>query len=227
MLKNGIEIKIAKLTFPNVRLSSADISRFRGFIGELFSEYNRIHNHDGSGKVIYRYPLIQFRKMDGIPGVLALGNEAVDIFVKIFLSLENIKVGNKVIPIHEKGLNIDTVKVGYNAEMTVYRFISPWIGLNQKNYDRWIRTGSEEKRRDILESALVGNMLSFSKGIGYWLEPEQKIEARIDLQEVNVRLKGIDMKGFTGNFTANYLLPEYVGLGKSVSRGFGGVRRVV
>jgi hypothetical protein len=34
------------------------------------------------------------------------------------------------------------------------------------------------------------------------------------------------MKGFKGTFAVNFELPDYIGLGKSVSRGFGTIKRV-
>ncbi|MCD6274298.1 MAG: hypothetical protein J7K30_16025 [Deltaproteobacteria bacterium] len=47
------------------------------------------------------------------------------------------------------------------------------------------------------------------------------------LKEVKVNLKGKNMTAFTGIFKTNFCLPDYLGIGKSVSRGFGGVRRVI
>ncbi|MBU4492692.1 MAG: CRISPR-associated endonuclease Cas6, partial [Euryarchaeota archaeon] len=37
--------------------------------------------------------------------------------------------------------------------------------------------------------------------------------------------KGIPLIGFNGEFQINFMIPEYFGIGKSVSRGFGVARR--
>jgi len=36
-------------------------------------------------------------------------------------------------------------------------------------------------------------------------------------------VKGVDMLGIECEFMANFAIPDYLGLGKSVSRGFGAV----
>ena len=41
-----------------------------------------------------------------------------------------------------------------------------------------------------------------------------------------VTLKGQKMLGFTGTFKTNFIIPDHLGLGKSVSRGFGVVKKV-
>jgi len=50
-----------------------------------------------------------------------------------------------------------------------------------------------------------------------------KDEIEINLLECNVSLKGVAMMGFKGSFAVNFNLPDYIGIGKSVSRGFGTV----
>ena len=40
-------------------------------------------------------------------------------------------------------------------------------------------------------------------------------------------LKGVPMLGFVGTFRVNFAIPEHAGIGKSVSRGFGTVERIV
>jgi len=58
-------MKKATLSFSNVNLRASHIHKFRGFIGNLFKEHDLIHNHDEKGTPIYRYPLIQFKLMEG------------------------------------------------------------------------------------------------------------------------------------------------------------------
>ncbi len=65
-----------------------------------------------------------------------------------------------------------------------------------------------------------------SKLLGYWLGREQEIIADVAVKEENVILKGKPMIGFTGAFKCNVIIPDYLGIGKSVSRGFGTVERI-
>jgi len=47
------------------------------------------------------------------------------------------------------------------------------------------------------------------------------------LKDVKVNFKGKRMTAFTGIFKTNFYLPDYLGIGKSVSREFGAVRRMI
>jgi len=64
-----------------------------------------------------------------------------------------------------------------------------------------------------------------SKSLGYTVPVP--IKANINrLEEVQMFLKGIVMLGFLGTFSVNFNLPDYIGLGKSVSRGFGTIKKI-
>ena len=48
----------------------------------------------------------------------------------------------------------------------------------------------------------------------------------INLKEKEVIIKGIKHIGFVGEFKVNFDIPDYLGLGKSVSKGFGTIKKV-
>jgi hypothetical protein len=95
----------------------------------------------------------------------------------------------------------------------------------QRNYEKYQRLGSWAKKKELLEKILIGNIISMSKSLGYTvLEP---IRADIhNMKEVPISLKGTSMLGFLGSFSVNFDIPDYWGIGKSVSRGFGTVKRL-
>ena len=64
-----------------------------------------------------------------------------------------------------------------------------------------------------------------SKSLGYTVcDPLNAMI--IHLKEVKIYLKHTPMLGFIGIFSINFTLPDYIGLGKSVSRGFGTIKRI-
>ncbi|MCY6354835.1 CRISPR-associated endonuclease Cas6 [Clostridium sp. ZS2-4] len=71
------------------------------------------------------------------------------------------------------------------------------------------------------ESSL-GNILSMAKGLDYTVD--DKIYVWLNVKEIDIKLKGIGMKGFVGSFKTNFKIPNYLGIEKSVSRGFGAVK---
>jgi hypothetical protein len=56
--------------------------------------------------------------------------------------------------------------------------------------------------------------------------PEPITANIINLKEVQTSLKGTTMLGFLGTFSVNFEIPDYWGIGKSVSRGFGTIKKL-
>ncbi|MBT3387307.1 MAG: DNA repair protein [Desulfobacula sp.] len=222
-------MKKAILYFNNIKLNPSQIQKLRGYVGNVFAEHDLIHNHDSdSGKSIYRYPLIQFKIIDHTPCIVALTEKAVQVFSKIFMSLDEIVIEGKVIPVFEKDLKVESTEFGFSDEMFMYEFVgAPWMSLNQNNFKRFIALKNERERKKLLNRILVGNILSMSKYLGVHLEKEQIIQTDTQLKQTKAILKGKQMMGFKGIFKANFMIPNYLGLGKSVSRGFGTIRRLI
>ncbi|MFA6013303.1 MAG: hypothetical protein WC799_25155 [Desulfobacteraceae bacterium] len=101
-------MKKATLMFGSVPLKPNQIHKFRGFVGNLFSEHDIVHNHDReTGKSIYRYPLIQFKLINDAPAIVSITEQAVNLFGELFMKLNRIEIDGLEIPIHEKDLKIE------------------------------------------------------------------------------------------------------------------------
>ena len=221
-------MKKATLTFSGIRLSPSQTHKFRGYVGNLFAEHDLIHNHDPvTGKHIYRYPLIQFKVIGQTPQIIALTDKAVDIFTAIFMTMDQMVIADRTIPVHEKDLKVETVDFGFSDETFMYEFMTPWVGLNQKNYGIYNGFETSREKKDLLQRILIGNILSMAKFLGTRLDHGQRINAHLRLEHQPVSLKNQKMIGFKGMFKTNFILPDFVGLGKSVSRGLGTIRRMI
>ncbi len=221
-------MKKAILCFNNIKLKHSEIHKLRGYIGNIFAQHDLIHNHDAkTGKSIYRYPLIQFKIIDKVPCIIAFTEKAVQIFNEIFMTLNEIVIEDKRIPIFEKDFKLENSNFGFSDETFMYKFLSPWIGLNQKNFGIYINLKFQKEKNDLLERILTGNILSMSKYLGLHLDQNQRINIDLKLQQTKVILKGKNMIGFKGIFKTNFMIPNYMGLGKSVSRGFGNIKKIL
>ena len=219
-----MKIPILKITFLSNSLSRIDVPKFRGFLANKYTNYNLIHNHLENGKLRYAYPQIQFKVIDEHPVVIGI-EEGINILKEIFIDLNNIKIGNNEDKVFEKSISLSEEKFGITKNNVDYTFLSPWLALNESNYEKYQKTGMQEKRKELLENVLNGNILSLSKSLNYTVPGTIKAEI-IRYREVNTSLKGVPMIGFLGEFAVNFELPEYIGLGKSVSRGFGTIKKI-
>ena len=78
----------------------------------------------------------------------------------------------------------------------------------------------------MLNSILVGHVLSLFSNTGIILKANQRLMAMTTLQEKSTQFKGQTMLAFKGEFVINADIPDGLGLGKSVSRGFGTVKKL-
>ncbi|MCD6570248.1 MAG: hypothetical protein J7L53_06055, partial [Deltaproteobacteria bacterium] len=196
----------------------------RGYIGKIFEEDTNLHNHKEDGGFIYQYPRVQYKVIDGLPVLLAI-QEGISSIMPIFETLLRFQIGDKEYEIFEKTLEIREAYVGVQKRRIDYQFLSTWLALNESNYQKYQRFGTWAKRKKLLEKILIGNIISMSKSLGYTVPAP--IEANIiKMREAKTSLKGTPMLGFLGAFSVNFEIPDYWGIGKSVSRGFGTIKRV-
>ncbi len=143
----------------------------------------------------------------------------------IYGEIDYIRIGEAEYQIIEKAVVLRTDYFGVSDEKITYSFLAPWLALNEKNYEQYQKLGTWAERKQLLEKILIGNIISMSKSLGYPV-PEP-IKANIGkMKEVSIKLKGTPMLGFLGTFSVNFEIPDYWGMGKSVSRGFGTIIRV-
>ena len=78
-------------------------------------------------------------------------------------------------------------------------FVTIWLALNEKNYSEYV---TSNKKEAILKRTLVGNLLSMSKGLGYVVKNNLKVE--MNIKKTPATLKGTPMIGFLGTFPVNF-----------------------
>jgi len=215
-------LKILRLTLHSDAPMRGDAAKLRGFFATSFNEYALLHQHV-TDKLVYRYPLIQYKMLEGSPLILGI-NEGAEVLKEVYDKFDEIKLGESRYSIMERGVILRSEEFGCSQEIQSYRFATPWLALNQKNYLRY-RKASRGARRDILRSILVGNILSASKGLGYVAKEHIRLEVGVTTEEI-CQLKDEKVTGIRGEFTTNFAIPELLGLGKSASRGFGAVARL-
>jgi hypothetical protein len=199
-------------------------STLRGFIGRIFPENSIIHHHfnDGTSKLVYSYPKVQYKIIDGFPIILGLSH-GTKVVQEIYETVRQLELKDKVYNILNKKQEINEFYFGSTKNNLHYKFLTPWLALDEESYKRYKKRNGEERKKQ-LESILIGNIISMAKGFEYVIT--DKIVASENVHEVPTSLKGTPMLGFLGTFSVNFEIPDYWGIGKSVSRGFGTIKRV-
>ncbi|BBL63100.1 CRISPR-associated endonuclease Cas6 [Methanosarcina mazei] len=216
-----MKLKTLTLTLVPDRKVGTNPSKLRGFFATRFNEYTLLHQHN-CDKLIYMYPLIQYNILKGTPLVIGI-NEGVEVLQEIFNKYEKIELDGSTYEILEKKISFKEQDFGLSDKFHTYNFETPWFALNQENFTNKYQRMNPSEQKELLRKTLVGNILSMSKSLGYTVPSQIKCEP--DLHPGIGSMKGVKIATFKGKFMVNFLIPDYFGLGKSVSRGFGTVKR--
>lgn len=212
-------VSVMWVRYPDIYVPQWQGRKLRGFFASG-QENDLLHNHTQQGGELYRYPLVQYKIVDGIPVVVAVG-DGIPALQPLVVSRQELVLGNRTYPRGQLFMELEDELLGDTEERFIYRFVTPWFGLNQENHRRYVQSGPEE-RKTLLERVLTGNLLSLAKGLGVTVDRRLLVAAA--LEEESVPFKNETVLGFTGGFSVNFRIPCLLGLGKSVSRGFGAVR---
>jgi len=199
----------------------ASAAQLRGFFATKFNDYQLLHHHSAD-KLIYDYPRVQYKVIDGQHLVLGI-DEGVEVLKEIYDQYESLRLGSMTYNVIGQEFGVKQCELSVSDEYCVYTFKTPWLALNQANYQKFYACKNRMERLELLSRTLIGNLLSMSKSFGYAVP--QRIEAVVDVNAAKTHLKGVSVMAFHGRFTTNFEIPELLGIGKSVSRGYGAVQK--
>lgn len=208
-------------------LAHRELSKFRGAVIKCAGkEKTLFHNHIESG-FAYRYPMIQYRIIGGNAALVCI-NEGIEqaqtLFARGFVG-STIEIGDDMHEVKINSIRQNEIALRMVDEELKYRIVR-WLPLNQQNYKAW-RELDKEQRIEQLNKMMVGNILSFAKGVHWQLC--DRIECSIDpnsIETKHVQYKDQQLIAFNAEFSTNVFLPIGIGLGKSVSLNKGIVLRL-
>jgi hypothetical protein len=217
-------LPLTLIRFPDIRLEKRDAHKLRGYFGNLFMEHSPLlHNHFEDGSLRYKYPLVQYKVVKEIPILVGL-HDGAKLLTELFSKIQELNIDGHKYPLFQKNLDHYHVQAGLSTSLYTYKFENLWMALNQENYKRYRQMEAQHEKQNMLGALLKNNLLSFFKGINIWLDGP--ITASGIFTENTTQFKDQPMLAFSGEFSANVLLPDLIGIGKAVSRGFGTVIKI-
>jgi len=217
------KIRILYIEFEN-EIASYEIPAFRSAVAKIAGNENIIFHNHLKEKFRYSYPLIQYKQINKHPVIICI-DEGVEEIHHFF---EKKQIG---IILGEREYELKINKLNLNQfimqvwDKTFYYHLRNWLPLNQKNYPEFKKTDNEIEQIEYLEKIITGNILSFARGIEW--EIDKKIQLRIN--KINdkkiITVKKVKREAYTIDFSTNVFIPNYIGLGKNASLGFGVVKQ--
>ena len=216
-----MNLKTLILIFNTDRPLKEDAAKLRGYIANRFKEYPILHHHIEEADYMYTYPRVQYKQIEGTPVVLGI-EEGAAVLKKISDDITELKLGKSRYKVESIQMTQMNAEFGPCRENRHYKFVTHWLALNPPNYEKYKEISDWREKKEFLNGILVGNLLSMCKSLDYVVTRKLYVHSRLD--DETVEYKGVPLIGFTGEFRVNFKIPEFFGLGKGVSQGFGVVK---
>lgn len=201
-------------------LSVDETVSFRGAVLEQFGTNVLFHNHTNEG-YRYSYPLIQYKSMDGRAALLGIDAGADVLLAFPGKCPMEVRIGKRITKLEVDSVDTYSVPAIVPDNKSHYYRMYDWLPFNQDNYKDFRKMLLLTDRIHALENILSGNILSYAKGMGYFVDCPLHIGLISIDQHKSFAYKGVQLYSMHITFTANVFLPAHVGLGKSVSIGHG------
>ena len=222
-MKDTIQVLI--IQFQN-EIKQSEIPLFRGAVINSVKEKNNVlyHNHiDDSFN--YTYPKIQYKRIRGKAAIVCIedGTEAIGEFFSV--NSHQFQLGERIINIEVDSIHPINYRV--QAWQTLFHYrINRWLPLNSINYKLYMELEGLLEKIKFLEKILTANLLSFAKGIELHIDSEIQCQLTQLSEPYLVVHKGIKLMSFNIEFKTNLSIPNYIGIGKSASLGYGIITQI-
>lgn len=223
-------LKLLRVHF-DVEIAPYEVAAFRGaIIDKVGIENDLFHNHinskgnekDEESKFAYRYPRIQYKRIGKQPVILCVG-EGVEEIHKFFEKRNwDIYIGKDLLEMRIAKLDLNEFEMRISERLNSYS-IRNWVALNQQSFNQYQQLDGIVEKIAFLEKKLIGNILSFAKGIGWHITENIKLKITDLPQSQFISYKKQKLQTFNVEFKTNIFLPQYIGLGAKVSIGMGTV----
>lgn len=206
----------------NNSISQQEIEYFRGAVVNALTEKDILFHHhfpEGSG-LLYSYPLIQYKRINNKAAILCF-ETGTEVIGKLFndTSMDFNLNGRKDIFEVER-ISVFQHKVQIWNSKFIYQ-IRKWLALNQENYEKYNQLLGVADKTLFLERILIANILSFAKGLNIFFDKQVECKLTKLGDPIITKYKNVKMTMFDTEFVSNVSIPNYTGLGKGVSIGYG------
>lgn len=175
---------------------------------------------NGGYRQQYLYPRVQVKILNEQIHVFGIG-EGVAPIRSMSNKLETMDFGNITFTVSKAHLEESEEHFRPANHLVRYRFITPWIALNEHNLVRY-KSCYGEDRLNFLARLLSQNIIFIAKDLG--MELSDDVLTYLELQSLYPTPMDEGKGGaFYGEFKTNFVLPNFLGLGNRITKGYGSV----
>lgn len=173
---------------------------------------------DGSYRDRFLYPRVQVKILNEQIYIIGI-HEGVDPVLSVAEKFEMFDFGNITFEVQDCDIeNVDQQFIP-SSRLVRYRFITPWVALNHMTGGKY-RFLTNQEKPSYLNRLLGQNIIFLANEVGINLE--DNIFTKVKVSSLFPRPVDENKWGaFMGEFKTNFVLPNYIGIGNGITRGFG------
>ena len=173
---------------------------------------------NGTYRDKFLYPRVQVKILNEQIYIIGI-QEGVAPVLSLLENFDIFDFGNITFKVQSSDIEKGEKQFILTDRLIRYRFITPWVALNQMTGEKYRNLPNEEKQSYL--NRLIGqNIVFLAKELG--AKPSNKVYSKVKLSSLFPKPVDENKWGaFTGEFKTNYLLPSYIGLGNGITRGYG------
>jgi len=173
---------------------------------------------DGRYRKHFLYPRVQVKILNEQIYIIGI-DEAAEIVLSFSKKIKSLNFGNITFQVLDIETEHYTQQFHAIDRLLRYRFLTPWIALNQTTGNNYHSLNNTE-RKSHLNRLLGQNIIFIAREIG--ISINQKTYTKLSLNSLFPKpLDDNNLGAFYGGFQTNFILPNYIGLGNGITRGYG------
>ena len=175
---------------------------------------------NGSNRHKFLYPRVQVKILNEQIYIIGLKEGLIPV-ISIAEKVKKLDFGNITFDVQSFELFESKNDFISTKQVITYSFLTPWIALNHMNQGMYKKSNRIEQH--LFLNKLIGqNIVFLANELN--LSLEKNIYTKLEISELSP--KKVDEKNwgsFEGGFKTNCILPNYIGLGNGITRGFGSI----
>ena len=220
MVSNAPESRAVLATLITDKPVKKTAYQVKGVFMRHYPDLDIIPMLNGTYRDRYLYPRVQVKILNEQIYIIGVGDGS-DCVLQLIDNISTLDFGNITFEVNDKNIIDMTDQFQQTDQLIRYRFVTPWVALNQTT-GRKYRALNNSERVNFLNKLLGQNIVFIAKELG--VDMEDKVFTKVNL--TSLFPKPVDENNwgsFSGKFSTNFNLPNYIGLGNGITRGYGAI----
>ncbi len=203
-----------------LRFSVADL---RSFLTKELGEYITLHKANTTG-FIHRYPVLQCKQIKTDLIVTGI-SQGAGCLCQLMRDKTMLGTGESTCRITTRDPAIRSEPFGVADTSISYEFLTPWLALNQQHAKKFYDLNGKPERDAFMQKLLTAQLTILAKSLDYRITVPVSCDAKVRFRRDRIGRENVMV--FLGKFRTNLHIPDYLGIGLSISQGYGTIKRIM